>query len=37
VQNLGLVGNEAIEWNNYMLFLRTSHVKIKDEEDKLVW
>jgi hypothetical protein len=35
---IGLEGNEATEWSNYISLLRSTHVRIKDEEeDEPIW
>jgi len=34
---LGLFEGEAMEWGIYIVALKVSHVRIKDEEDELLW
>jgi len=34
---LGLVGNQALMWNNFMMALRSRHIWIPGRDDELVW
>jgi hypothetical protein len=34
---LGFIGADGIIWEEYIVTLITIHVKIKDDEDELIW
>ena len=35
---LGFVGDQEINaWNGYLSILKSSHIRLKNEDDRLVW
>jgi hypothetical protein len=32
-----LIGPHSVQWNNYIKTLRTSHIRITEREDEIVW